>query len=166
MMNIRHLRRGERLHHFPTALQGPCSVLSLCVSDIIWDCIYLRTSCYHTVKVYSLSMAGLSSVFVESGLLRCPCMMNTCHAMHWGSFTRSIDWRLLQYRNWVLVSLGMQYHPAPWYPAAAASRHHNFSTIIFQLNSPSKIILPLANLIYASAVCGGRRCCSTKRLHH
>jgi hypothetical protein len=38
---------------------------------------------------------------------------------------------LLQYRAWVLVSLEIQYHPAPSYPAAAASRRHKFSAIIF-----------------------------------
>ena len=99
-------------------------------------------SCYYTVKVCSLS--ELSSVVVESGI-RCPCMINTCHATALGilypvyrlAALAGLQPSLLQYHAWVLVSLEIQYHPAPSYPAAAASRRHKFSAIIFgRLDSP------------------------------
>lgn len=105
---------------------------------------------YYTVKVCPLSMTELSSVVMESGLLRCPCMINTCHAMHWESFIRSIRLAALiglltvsSCFAWVLVSLEIQYHPAPSYPAAAASRRHNFPAITF-----SDSILPSRHLFW------------------
>ncbi len=136
------------MHQLPTVGENPARPHSRCSGVFYVPVPWYGTasiqpaSCYYTVKVCSLS--ELSSVVVESGI-RCPCMINTCHATALGilypvyrlAALAGLQPSLLQYRAWVLVSLEIQYHPAPSYPAAAASRRHKFSAIIFgRLDSP------------------------------
>jgi len=153
------------LHQLPTVGDNPARPHSRCSGVFTCQCLgmglHLFNQCpgYYTVKVCSLSES--SSVVVESGI-RCPCMINTCHATALGilypvyrlAALAGLQPSLLQYRAWVLVSLEIQYHPAPSYPAAAASRRHKFSAIIFRSTRfplSNGLLGSLANLAYAPA---------------